>query len=987
MSWPSRVYRTKAGVVEMLDWKKIEEKWQKRWAEAGAFEADPDPERQKYYLTVAYPYPNSPQHIGHGRTYTLTDVHARYRRMQGYNVLLPMAWHFTGTPVIAMVERLKAGDPELLDTFLNLYNIKKDQLHELETPIGMASYFAEEIKTGMQRMGFSIDWRREFTTIDPYYSKFIEWQFAKLRQRGYIVQGSHPVGWCPKCGNPVGQHDTIGDKEPEIEEFTVIKFMRGNTVYPAATLRPETVFGVTNMWLNPDTLYVEVKVEGENWVVSAEAANKLQFLGHEVEVVSEYLGSKLIGGKLTNPMTGTEMPILPASFVDPKNATGVVMSVPAHAPFDHVALEQLKRAPRKVFERFHLKQGEMAKLKPISLIELPGWGESPAVDIVDKMGITDQDDPKLEKATREVYSQEFHNGRLRSNTGQYAGMTVERAKDAVKEDMLADGRAMTMYELIEPVQCRCGSDVIVKIFENQWFIDYGDPAWKELAHENLDEMEIIPKELRQEYVHVIDWLIRKACARNVGMGTPLPWAPEWIIEALSDSTIYMSYYTVIKNINQLKPDPDALDEAFWDYVYLGEGSVEAVSESTVIPVDELEAMRAEFDYFYPMDARHSGRDLIPNHLTFMIFNHDAIFPREKWPRGIIVNGSVLMEGQKMSKSLNNIIPLSNAIDRFGTDPLRLSLMITAEPLKDADFSPDLAKSMADNLDRFYNRTMEVVSEPVEGDVELTEIDLWMLSRMQGAVREANEAMTEMKVRKTIHAALYNLNQDLDWYLKRVETQRSRGERRWAIQHVLGKVVETQVRLLTPFTPHLCEEIWEAMGKEGFVAFATWPKPDESMIRPDAEELESVIRSSIEDVQKIVQVTRITPGNVHFYTATAWKWKVYLKALELAEAGRLDIGTLIRESFKDDEVKVHTSEVPAFARGVVDDVIKTPAGTVRRRLEMGVVSETNLFDDAKSFLEKEFGCRVEIGGESDPWIEDPEKRASRAKPYRPAIYVA
>jgi leucyl-tRNA synthetase len=283
--------------------------------------------------------------------------------------------------------------------------------------------------------------------------------------------------------------------------------------------------------------------------------------------------------------------------------------------------------------------------------------------------------------------------------------------------------------------------------------------------------------------------------------------------------------------------------------------------------------------------------------------------------------------------------------------------------------------------------MEVVSEPVEGDVELTEIDLWMLSRMQGAVREANEAMTEMKVRKTIHAALYNLNQDLDWYLKRVETQRSRGERRRAIQHVLGKVVETQVRLLTPFTPHLCEEIWEAMGKEGFVAFATWPKPDESMIRPDAEELESVIRSSIEDVQKIVQVTRITPGNVHFYTATAWKWKVYLKALELAEAGRLDIGTLIRESFKDDEVKVHASEVPAFARGVVDDVIKTPAGTVRRRLEMGVVSETNLFDDAKSFLEKEFGCNVEIGGESDPWIEDPEKRASRAKPYRPAIYVA
>ena len=970
----------------MMDWKRIEEKWQKRWAEAGVFEADPDPEKKKYYLTVAYPYPNSPQHIGHGRTYTLTDVHARYRRMQGYNVLFPMAWHFTGTPVMAMVDRLKERDPDLVDTFLNIYNIPRDRFHELETPIGMANYFAQEIKTGMQRMGFSIDWRREFTTIDPYYSKFIEWQFAKLRERGYIIQGSHPVGWCPKCGNPVGQHDTIGDKEPQIEEFTVIKFRRGDTYYPAATLRPETVFGVTNMWLNPDALYVEVKVDDETWVVSAEAANKLQFLGHEVEVVSEFQGKKLIGGTLTNPMTGNEVPILPATFVDPKNATGVVMSVPAHAPFDYVALEQLKNEQKKFFDSYGLKQSEIATLKPISLIELPGWGESPAVDIVEKMGIVDQEDPKLEKATKEVYSREFHNGRLRGNTGQYAGLPVERAKDAVKEDMIADNGATTMYELIEQVMCRCGSDVLVKIFENQWFINYGDASWKELAHENLDAMEIIPRELRQEYVNVIDWLDRKACARNVGMGTPLPWAPDWIIESLSDSVIYMAYYTVIKDINRLKPDPEALNEAFWDYVYLGEGSVGDVSEATGISIEELEALHAQFDYFYALDARHSGRDLIPNHLTFMIFNHDAIFPREKWPKGIVVNGSVLMEGQKMSKSMNNIIPLANAIDRFGTDPLRLALMITAEPLKDADFSPDLARSMADNLEKFYTRSMEIISSPAEDDFELLEIDLWMLSRLQSYLREADEAMVEMKVRKTIHAALYDLNKDLDWYTKRVESQSERGSRREAIQHVLRTIVEAQVRLLTPFTPHLCEEIWEAMGNEGFAAFAPWPKPDEDMVRHDAEELETVIRDSLEDVQKITQVTGITPSKIHFYTATGWKWKVYLKAMELSKAGNLDIGTLIRESFKDDELRAHNKEVPAFARVMVEDVKRTPAETLSRRLKMGVVNLTSLLEDASGFFESELKCEVIVGNESDPWIHDPANRSSKAKPFRPAIYV-
>jgi leucyl-tRNA synthetase len=705
------------------------------------------------------------------------------------------------------------------------------------------------------------------------------------------------------------------------------------------------------MWLNPDSLYVEATVDGESWIVSVEAANKFQFLGHEVEIVSEFLGNKLIGGTLTNPMTGHEVLILPASFVDPKNATGVVMSVPAHAPFDHVALKQLKKSSKKFFERYNLKESEVAKLKPVSLIELPGWGESPAVDIVEKMGITDQNDPRLEKATREIYSQEFHNGRLRRNTGQYTGLPVERAKDAVGNDMIADSRATTMYELIEPVKCRCGSDVLVKIFENQWFIDYGDQMWKELVHENLDSMEIIPRELRQEYVHVVDWLIRKACARNVGLGTLLPWAPDWIIESLSDSTIYMAYYTVIKDIVRLSLDAEKLNEGFWDYLFLNIGDAAEVAEAVETTVEELESIRTQFKYFYPLDARHSGRDLIPNHLTFMIFNHDAIFPRENWPRGIIVNGSVLMNGQKMSKSLNNIIPLRTAIDRFGTDPLRLALMITAEPLKDADFSPELAKSMADNLERFHNRVMKLDSGSNEDNLDLTKIDFWMLSRLQHYISEANEAMDEMKVRKTIHAALYNLNQDLDWYMKRVENQMDQSERKKAIHSVLRTIIDTQVRLLVPFTPHLCEEIWESMGNDGFAALAKWPQPDHKSVRLDAEELEQVIRDSVEDVKKIIRVTGITPRNVQFYAATGWKWKVYMKALQLAKLGELDIGTLIRESFKDDELKALRREVPNFARIVAEDVKKTPSETVRRRIEMGVINEVTLLEDAASIFKK------------------------------------
>jgi len=607
------------------------------------------------------------------------------------------------------------------------------------------------------------------------------------------------------------------------------------------------------------------------------------------------------------------------------------------------------------------------------------------VDIVKRLGIEDQDDPRLEEATKEIYSQEFHSGRMRGNTGQYAGLSVEKAKEAVKSDLIAGGGATILYDLMEPVQCRCGSDVIVKIFENQWFIDYGDPAWKRLAHENLDEMSIIPRELRAEFENVIDWLKAKACARKAGLGTKLPWAPDWIIESLSDSTIYMAYYTVVKGLNRLKPDPDALHVPFWDYIFLGEGSVDEVAEATAIPAEELEALRSEFTYFYPLDCRHSGRDLIPNHLTFMIFNHDAIWPQENWPRGIVVNGSVLMEGQKMSKSMNNIIPLVNAIDRFGADPLRLSLMITAEPLKDADFSEELARSMQENLERFHARAMEIASVPdCEGDP--TEIDLWMLSRLQNYIREAAEAMAEMKVRKAIHAALYNLSQDLDWYLRRVAAQRNQEQRRRAIHHVLRTVLEAQVKMLAPFTPHLCEEIWEALGGEGFVSLTPWPRADEALIRPDMEEMEATVRAILEDVRNIIQVTGIKPSHIHFYTATGWKWKVYLKALELAAGGALDVGTLIRECFRDEELKARVKDVPAFSRSIIEDVKRTPTETARRRLEMEVVNESKLLQNAADFLKAELGCDLTVSGESDPWIRDPENRASRAKPYRPAIYI-
>jgi len=968
--------------------KKIEEKWQKNWEKARIFETDPDPSKPKCFITVAYPYPNSPQHVGHGRTYTMADVHARYMRMRGYNTLLPMAFHYTGTPVLAMAKRLADNDRGLISDFINVYKIPREKLKELTEPIAMARYFHQEIKTGMKEIGYSIDWRREFTTVDPHYNRFVEWQFQKLRQHGYISQGSHPVGWCPKDGNPVGQHDTVGDVEPEIGEFTLIKFTKDNTFYPAATLRPETVFGVTNIWLNPSTIYVKATVDGEYWIVSQQSVEKLANQNRKVKVQETFTGKELVGKHVQNPVTGKDILILPADFVDPKNATGVVMSVPGHAPYDYIALENMKKESQKL-RQYGITAGEVNSIKPISLIEVKGYSEIPAGDAVGKMNIHEQSDPKLEDATREVYRHEFHNGRMKANTGKYAGISVAEAKDKVKQDLIQEGKATTMYELLNrPVFCRCKTECIVKIVQDQWFIDYGKPEWKALAHKNLDNMEILPEELRQEFNNVIDWLHEKACARKSGMGTRLPWDKDWIIESLSDSTIYMAYYTIVKTIKQHKIRPDQLTDEAFDYVFLGARKPAEISRKTGLDAKILKQMHDEFMYFYPLDSRHSGRDLVPNHLTFMIFNHTAIFPEKHWPRQIATNGSVMMEGAKMSKSFGNIIPLREGLATFGADPIRLSVLSTAELLQDADFSPSIAKSMRERLEKLYKFASKNVKPPDKKNAktQLTAIDRWMLSRLEQHIRNATTAMNKLAVRKAIQTVLYELEQDFQWYQKRITDRSQDSKRKIITVYVCHEVLDAQTRMLAPVAPHMCEEIWEMLGGKDFIAQTPWPPLDESRIDVKAEENETLIMNVLEDTMNIMKATGAKPKIVCYYTAAPWKWKTYLKTLEKSASAKVLQKDLMKQLMQEPELKANAEKVAKFAGKITDEINRTSEETKRRHTQTGLLDESQALEEAKGFFQKELNAEIHVYNEEDPKRHDPKQRAQLAKPYRPAIYI-
>ena len=979
----------------VADWKAIQRKVLREWEQARIFEADPDPSKEKFFITVAYPYPNSPQHIGHARTYTITDVHARYLRMRGYNVLFPMAFHYTGTPILAMAERIAKGDPELVNDFLNIYHVPEEKLKDFAQPIEIARYFHEEIKCGMKDMGFSIDWRREFTTIDPTYSRFIEWQFHKLQEKGLITKGSHPVGWCPNDGNPVGQHDTVGDVEPEIGQYVLLKFRMDDTFLPTATLRPETVFGVTNIWVKPITTYVKAKVDGEDWVISEPCLKKLEYQNRKVAIVERIEGAKLIGKSATNPMTGAPVIILPAEFVDPESATGVVMSVPAHAPYDYQALVDLERNP-ELLKQFGIDRDVVARLSPIGVVTLEGYSDAPAVDVVKRFGIKEQTDPRLEEATTEVYSKEFHSGRMRNDTDAYAGLSVSEARDQVRDDLVVKGGAGVMYEIINrPVTCRCGTQCVVKMFENQWFINYGDTKWKELARECLKSMSILPEEFRVEIDYAIGWLKEKACARKSGLGTPLPWDKDWIIESLSDSVIYMAYYTLATHIKRLKLKPEQLRDEVFDYLLLDQGEVQRLAKSAGIGSSELKEIHDEFMYFYPVDSRHSGRDLIPNHLTFYIFNHAAIFPRERWPRQIVTNGSVLMEytktsadgkvemeRAKMSKSFGNIVPLQEAIAQYGPDAVRLSTVSAAELIQDVEFSHQSADSLRERIERIYVSAQSIVeSSPGNGGVSYGgNEEKWILSRLQSHIRDTTTAMEKLRAREAVHHALYELEQDLSWYIRRAAA------RSGVNPDVVKQILDMRVRLMAPFTPFMSEAIWRMMGKQGFVSTADWPQPNATLIDERAEEVETLVRTTVEDVASILKTTGMSAKKLYLYTATEWKWQVYLNALELASRGPVVVSELMKASSADPALKGRMKEISKLAPRLAKDVQATAPDMQEKRRRLGKIDEREALESAAAFLSREFKCDVVVFDESDEKRYDPKGRAQMAQPFRPAIYV-
>ncbi|MEM4255343.1 MAG: leucine--tRNA ligase [Candidatus Norongarragalinales archaeon] len=948
-----------------LDFAGVEKKWQARWAAEKTFEPIADSKKKKFFFTVPYPYVSGNLHVGHGRTYAIGDVIARFKRMRGFNVLWPMAFHITGTPVLAVSQKIKNRDYDAISMYKEYVGIyEKDErkteeiVFSFENPWNVVNYFSKKIILDFSRMGFGIDFTRQFTSGDAEYNKFVEWQFKKYEEKGFLTQGSYPILFDVQEKNAVGEDDIKdGDTDPvELRKFVGLKSKfsaEGEDGFiVSATLRPETVFGITNLFVNPRAKYAKIKMDGETLFVSAQAAEKLSFQHHSVSVEKEIDGGFFVGKFVETPLQ-QRVPILPAEFVDADNASGFVHSVPAHAVVDWLALEDLKKDEKTLKKYEHVKLKELVEsLKPIPLIKLEGFGGFPAQEMAEQFKIMNvREKQKIEKATQHLYKAEFYGGVMKENAMGFAGKTVVEAKEEVSQWLVKDGAAFWFYETSRPAFSRAGGKIVVAILPDQWFLDFNAKGWKDKAFECLREMTIFPPIYRKQFEDVFEWLDKRPCARRRGLGTRLPFNREWIIESLSDSTVYMALYTVIKKIREHKIKQEFLDEAFFDFVFSGK------QYSGVISPKIMNDVRSEFLYWYPNDQRHTAIAHLTNHLSFFVFAHAALFEKKHWPRAITLNEMVLSEGSKMSKSKGNVVLLNAVAEQYGADLFRLYSVGTADFASTLDFRKKDVEAMRKILSKFEFLCLKYVGLLGSGSGKKTHLTKWIESKLESAVAESTKNLEEFALRDYVQNAFFKTLRDFEYF-----DSRASDEERAAI----AKSVLKWIRLLSPLMPHACEEFWEKAKQKGLCSVAAWPECNEKKIDLNAEASEDFVQSVLEDVRSIAALLsgKRKISGAKIITASKKKRDFVRKLVEEGRSAEKAVIPVV-----EDELTKKYLEKTFF------ELVANP--------HYASVDEEKILKSSKEFLEKQLSLRVEIESEE----RSKEEKAARAMPFKPAVVLS
>lgn len=717
-----------------------------------------------------------------------------------------------------------------------------EEIHKFADANHWLQHFPPLAIRDLDSLGAGIDWRRQFVTTDanPYYDAFVRWQMNRLHELGKIQYGSRYTVYSPKDGQPCMDHDRTEGEGIGPQEYTAVKLrvkewapqaaeiVKGkveddaNVYFIPATLRPETMYGQTCCFVSPKITYGIFRAKEKEYYISTKrAAWNMAFQGiffdsehfpktqDELPQVAEAPGSAFIGTLVHAPLSvhTNGIRILPMETISPTKGTGVVTSVPSDSPDDYATvMDLIKKA-----DYYGIKK-EWADLEIIPLIETPTYGNLTAPALVKQLKIqSPKDTTLLAKAKELAYTEGFYKGKLL--VGDFKGEAVQTAKEKVRRQLIDSGDAFAYAEPMGRVISRSGDECVVA-YLGQWFLNYGenDPQWqKDTLDYVQNKLNTYAVETRNGFEANLTWLNRWACARTYGLGSRLPWDPQFLVESLSDSTIYMTYYTIAhllhsdrygKTLGPLQIKPENMIDEVWDYVFARRELDDELVEKSGISREKLLAMRREFEYWYPMDVRVSGKDLIQNHLTFCLYIHIALLSPSYWPRAIRTNGHLLLNGEKMSKSSGNFLTLRDAVDKYGADAARIAFADAGDGMEDANFDETVANS---NILRLY--TLKEWLEEMNKDESLrtgeyNSWDRYFDNEMNVLVAEAKKHYEDTNFKLALKSGLYDMISARDAYREAVT-----GANVGVHRDVVRRYTELQALIIAPIAPHWAEYIW------------------------------------------------------------------------------------------------------------------------------------------------------------------------------------
>ena len=769
----------------------IELKWQKRWADNNSFACPDESARPKYYVLEMFPYPSGKIHMGHVRNYSIGDVVARFKRMQGYNVLHPMGWDAFGLP--AENAAIKNNVHPAKWTYSNIDTMREQ----------------------LQRLGYSYDWARELATCHPDYYKWEQGFFLKLLEKGLAYRKEAPQNWCPSCNTVLANEQVIDglcwrcDSQVEQKDLTqwfvritayaeelladlekleggwperVISMQRNwigkshgaeiNFKLKAGgditvfTTRPDTIFGATFMSIAPEHPLLETFIKD-----NPEAAKIRDFARHcrnmdRIDRTAENQEKEgmFTGAYCVNPFTGEDMPIWVANFVLMDYGTGAVMAVPAHDQRDFDFARKYKLPVRVVIE------------------------------------------PKGETLEAASMTEAMVDPGVLVNSGDFTGLDNEEAKGRIAAHLESKGRGKStinwrLRDWNISRQRYWGAPIPVIYC----------PACGAVPEKEENLPVLLPLDVQ---------------TRPDGR-SPLPETPSFVNCACP------------KCGAAAKRETDTMDtfvESSWYF-----------ARYTAPRKEDGAFDKAVLKYWMPVDQYIGGVEHAILHLLYSRFFSKALrdlgYVEFSEPfANLLTQGMVLKDGSKMSKSRGNTVDPTEMIERYGADTVRLFCLFAAPPERDFDWS----ESGIEGSYRFLGRVWRLISElkgavNAQGACSSTAADVEACADEAFAELRRKEHSTVKKAGEDI-VNRFQFNTAIAGVMELVNTLHGVMEKQALSalsepgRKVIASAAGTVLTLLAPFTPHLCEELWQSLGGKTELYDAPWPSYEESALKRSEIEL-------------------------------------------------------------------------------------------------------------------------------------------------------